>query len=69
MWFTYLKALGLTAVQGLLSVDSMPHPEKPEAAVNKPSIVATAKLDAPITAYEIRYGIAPRSSDSANRTS
>ena len=69
MWFTYVKTLGLTAVQGLLSVDSMPHPEKPDPAANKPSVVATANLDAPITAYELRYGIPRRSSDTANPTS
>ncbi|MBL8814352.1 MAG: hypothetical protein JNM43_29560 [Planctomycetaceae bacterium] len=69
MWFAYVKTLGLTAVQGLLSVDSVPHPEKPEPAANKPSVVATANLDVPITAYELHYGIVRRSSNAANPTS
>lgn len=67
MWFTYIKTLGLTAVQGLLSADSVPHPEKPEPTVNKPSIVASAISDVPLTEYELHYGIPRRNSDAMNK--
>ncbi len=63
MWFTYLKTLGLTAVQGLLSADASPHPEKPEPAASKPTVVAAAISDVPLTEYELHYGIPKRSSE------
>lgn len=67
MWTTYLRTLGLTAVQGMLVADATVHAEHPNPTPDKGAASAPAEFSGPITEYELHYGIvrpnSPRTSN------